>query len=303
MTHAPATRSETLRGIAAMLIAVASFSLMDACLKLLAPHYPPLEISALRGWVSLPAIILWILATGGFGTLLRIRWPLHLLRGVLSVVMLAAFAYAVRRLPLADTYSIFFIAPLLITALAVPMLGEHVGWRHWLAIGAGLCGVMIVLQPSGAGVLTLAGLAVVVSAFCYAGSAITVRVLGRTDSSQAMVFWMLLMLAVFATTLAWPEWTMPQTGHWPALAGIALAGAIGQIAITEAFRRAPASTIAPFEYTALAWGLLFDAIFWRTVPGVRTLIGAGVVIASGLYLIRRERMQSRVPVVADQNAA
>jgi len=130
MTGDTAARSNTLHGIAAMLIAVVSFSLMDVCLKILSPHYPAFEVAALRGWVSLPAIVVWVAASGGVKTLLRVRWPLHLLRGLLSVAMLVTFAYAVRRLPLANTYAIFFIAPLLITALAVPLLGEHVGWRR-----------------------------------------------------------------------------------------------------------------------------------------------------------------------------
>lgn len=151
------------------------------------------------------------------------------------------------------------------------------------------------LRPSGEGVFTTAGLAVVASAFCYASSAITVRLLGRTDSSQAMVFWMLLMLALFSTALVWPDWIMPRREHWPALACIALAGASGQVAITEAFRRAAASAIAPFEYTALAWGLLFDWLFWQTAPSPRMLAGAGVIVASGLYLIHRERVSSHAP--------
>ena len=283
------TSQQNLRGMLAMLLAVASFSLMDAALKVLSPHYPPMQVAALRGWSSLPLVALWVLVDGGPRQLLRVRWPLHLLRGLLSIVMLSAFAYALRTLPLAETYSLFFVAPLIITALAALVLGEPVDWRGWVAILAGFCGTLIVLRPTGAGVLTLAGLCVLVSATGYAISAIAVRVLGRSDTVQAMVFWMLAMTSVFATALAWREWTPILAGHWRVIVLLAVSGAIGQYAITEAFRRAAASRIAPIEYTALVWGIILDRLVWHTLPDAVTLAGAAVIIASGLYLLQRER--------------
>lgn len=284
--------SQNLRGMLSMLLAVASFSLMDASLKTLAPDYPPMQLAALRGLSSLPLITLWALVDGGPRQLLRVRWPLHILRGLLSIVMLATFAYALRTLPLAETYALFFVAPLIITALAALVLHERVDWRGWTAIATGFCGTLIVLRPSGAGVLTLAGLAVLVSASGYAISAIAVRVLGRSDTTQAMVFWMLAMTSVFATTLAWRDWVPIHDGHWRVLGVLGLSGAIGQYAITDAFRRAAASRIAPLEYTALIWGIILDRVLWNTLPDAVTLTGAAVIVASGLYLLRRERVHS-----------
>jgi drug/metabolite transporter (DMT)-like permease len=273
-----------------MLLAVAAFSLMDASMKTLAPHYPPIQITALRGLTSLPLVLLWALVDGGPSQLLRIRWPLHLLRGVLSVVMLVAFVYALQRLPLTEAYSLFFVAPLLITALAVPILGEKVGWRRWTAIVIGLCGTLIVLRPSGGAMLSLGGLAVLVAATGYSLSAITVRVLGRTDSTQSMVFWMLAMLSVFSLLFAWSSWIPLDAVHWKPIAVLGLTGAIGQYGITEAFRRAPASVIAPLEYTALIWGLALDWFLWGTLPDRWMLAGAAVIVACGLYLLRREHV-------------
>jgi drug/metabolite transporter (DMT)-like permease len=281
-----------LRGILSMLLAVASFSVMDACMKTLAPHYPPMQVTALRGLTSLPLVLVWALADGGPMQLVRVRWPLHLLRGVLSVIMLVAFVYGLQSLPLAEAYSLFFVAPLLITALAVPILGEKVGWRRWLAIVVGLCGTIIVLRPSGEGMLSLGGLAVILSAAGYALSAITVRVLGRTDTTQSMVFWMLAMLSVFSLALAWREWIPVDAAHWKPVAMLGVAGAIGQYGITEAFRRAPASVIAPLEYTALIWGLLLDWFVWGTLPDRWMLAGAAVIVVCGLYLLRRERVHA-----------
>jgi drug/metabolite transporter (DMT)-like permease len=279
-----------LRGVLCMVLAVAAFSLMDASMKILAPYYPPVEITALRGLTSLPLVIVWALLDGGPAQLFRIRWPLHVLRGVLSVVMLVAFVYGLKHLPLAETYSLFFVAPLLITMLAVPILGEHVGWRRWAAIVVGLSGTVIVLRPTGSGMFSLGGLAVLVSAACYALSAITVRVLGRTDSTQSMVVWMLAMLSVISLALAWADWVAIDPAHWKPLAVLALTGAIGQWGITEAFRRAPASVVAPLEYTALVWGLALDWFLWDTLPDAWMLTGAGVIVLCGLYLLRGERV-------------
>lgn len=281
---------DNLRGVASMIVAVGALSLMDASLKILAPHYSPLQVASLRGLSTLPLVLAWVAWRGGFGQLLRVRFPLHLARALMGIVMLAAFAYALRYLPLAEAYAIFFVAPLLITALAVPLLGERVDWRRWAAIGIGFAGVLIVLRPTGASALTIPGLAVVLTAVGYALSAITVRVLGRTDSTQSMVFWLMLMVGIGAGLLALPAWRPIQSAHWPAIAGMAVTGSLGQWAITEAFRRGEASVVAPFEYTALAWGIAIDWFVWQTLPTAVTLAGAAVIIASGVYLIRRERV-------------
>ncbi|WP_460823756.1 DMT family transporter [Lysobacter olei] len=283
------------RAVVAMLLAVALFSLMDAGLKGLASHYPPLQVAALRGAASLPLVLAWALATAGVRPLLRVRWSLHLLRGALGVAMMAAFAYALRHMPLSTAYSIFFVAPLLITALSVPFLGEHVGPRRWVAIGIGLLGVLVVLRPTGEGVLSLAGIAVLVAALGYAISAITVRVLARTDSTQAMMVWLLALMAFGAGVMAWPDWVPLRGADLWLIAGVGVAGALGQYAITEAFRLGEASLIAPLEYTALLWGVILDATLWGVLPDRVTWLGAAIIIASGLYLLHRERVRALAP--------
>lgn len=277
------------RAVFMMLAAVGLFSLMDAGLKLLSAHYPPFQVSALRGAASLPFVLLWVAASGAHRSLLRVRWPLHLLRGALGVMMMAAFVYGVRRLPLSTTYALFFVAPLLITALSVPVLGERVGPRRWTAIAIGLFGVLVVLRPTGEGLASLAGLAVLLAAFGYAVSAITVRVLARTDSNAAMVVWLLALLALGALALAWPTWVPLRAEHVWLIAGVGLAGALGQYAITEAFRVGEASMVAPLEYTALLWGVGLDLTLWGVLPDAITWLGAAIIVASGLYLLQRER--------------
>jgi drug/metabolite transporter (DMT)-like permease len=282
---------DTRRALLLMAGAVALFALMDAGLKLLAPHYPPLQVGALRGLSSLPFILVWILATVGPRSLLRARWSLHLLRAVLGIAMMAGFVYGLRTLPLTTAYAITFVAPLLVTAMAVPLLGEKVGPRRWLAIGVGLVGVLVILRPTGEGMLTLGGLAILLAAVCYAASAITVRLLARTDSTQAMVFWLMALMALGSALLVWRDWRPIQPTHLWIIAGVGVAGSLAQVALTEAFRRGEASLVAPLEYTALVWGTLLDVTLWGVLPDGVTWIGAAIIVASGLYLLRRERAQ------------
>ena len=190
----PHTSPARLRWRAAvlMLVAVALFALMDAGLKTLAAHYPPFQVAAIRGASSLPFVLVWALATVGVTPLFRVRWRLHLFRGVMGVLMMATFVSALRTLPLSTAYTIFFVAPLLITALSVPVLGERVGPRRWTAIAVGFVGVMVVLRPTGEGVLTFAGLAVL--HFFWMRS-------GKNDYAEVAVY-----AAILGGLLAWRAW-------------------------------------------------------------------------------------------------
>jgi drug/metabolite transporter (DMT)-like permease len=194
----------------------------------------------------------------------------------------------VSRLPLSTTYSLFFIAPLLITALSGPILGERVGPRRWVAIGIGLIGVLVLLRPSGEGMLSTAALAVLAAALAYAVSAMTVRLLARTDSTQAMMVWLMVMITFGAGALAWSGWVPVRSEDWWLILGLGVAGSLGQYAITEAFRLGEASLIAPLEYTALIWGVILDLSLWGVLPDSITWVGAAIIVASGLYLLRRE---------------
>ncbi|HSM09946.1 MAG TPA: DMT family transporter, partial [Lysobacter sp.] len=187
-------------------------------------------------------------------------------------------------------YTLFFIAPLLVTALSVPLLGERVGPRRWTAIAIGLLGVLVLLRPTGEGMLSLAAVAVLVAALAYSSSAIAVRVLARTDSTQSMMVSLLVMLSVGAGALAVPSWEPLRAVDAWLILGVGVSGAIGQYLITEAFRLGEASLIAPLEYTALLWGVLLDVTLWGVLPDAVTWVGAAIIVASGLYLLRRERI-------------
>lgn len=282
-------KNSAIRGICAMLMAVCLFSLMDAGLKWLSPHYPAIQITAMRALASLPFVLVYILLRRSAKTLFKIRWSLHLLRAVLGISMLALFTFGIRTLPLSEAYSLFFIAPLLITILSVPILREKVGTARWLAIFVGLVGVLIVLRPGMGNLASLASLAILAAAACYSISAISVRILSRTDSSDSMVFWAMTMMAIGAGCIAAPNWHAIEEQHFMVLAGIGITGFFGQVAITAAFQKAEASVVAPFEYSALALGMGLDWLLWKTLPDSIALVGAGIIIASGLYLIRKEK--------------
>lgn len=278
-----------LKAGAAMLLGVGSFAIMDAGVKVLSSGYPPLQVATLRWFSSLPFVLLWIGLRGGFADLLRARFALHATRAAVGIIMAVTWVYGLHHLPLSEAYTIFFVAPLLITAFAALILREHVEWQRWVAIAAGLAAVVIVLRPTGAGVATLPGLAVVICAVGYALSAIIVRIAGRTDSTKNMIFWLMIMTGSGAAVLALPQWRAIEQRHWLVIATVGASGFVGQWGITEGFSMGEASFVAPFEYSALAWGLTLDWVLWRSIPGARAFAGAAVIIASGIYLIRRER--------------
>lgn len=286
-------RANRLRGVLLMLAAVGVFSIMDALMKQLTLRYPPLQVACLRGASSLPFVFLTYLVSGRLRLLRPARWGLHVIRAVLAVLMLWGFLWALARASLADTYAIFMSAPLLVVLAASMLLGEKVDRHLWFAIVVGLAGVIVMLKPGTAGIVSLAGLAALGSALAYALVVVMVRILSRTETTASMVFWYLAMLSLGAGALAAPDWVAIAVSDWPWILAIGLAGWAGQHLITEAFRLAPASVVAPYEYTALLWGAGLDWVVWQALPGARMLVGAGIVVAAGLYLLRREQQAGR----------
>jgi drug/metabolite transporter (DMT)-like permease len=283
------SHDQTMRGVIAMLLAMGSFSLMDVSLKALSAHYPPLQVAALRGLTALPLVLVYVGWQGQLRAVWRIRWPLHLLRGVLSVLMLSLFAHALQTLSLASAYVLFFIAPVLITLLSVPVLGERVGSGSVWAVLLGMAGVWVAMRPGADMWQSAASWAVLAAATCYAVAAVVGRVLTRTDVPASLVFWTTVSLSVGGTALAWPDWVAVNADHAPWLALLAVTGLAGQIFIVDAFRHGRAAVVAPFEYSALAWGVLFDALWWHVWPDGWTWLGATLVIAGGLVLVRSIR--------------
>ncbi len=282
-------RPGRLRAIVSMLTAVVAFSGMDTLLKLLSASYPPLQVTVLRGACSLPFMLVPVLATGGLSSLRPRRLSMHLMRGALSVVVLVGFIIAVHELSLANAYAVFLSAPLIVTALAVPILKERTEAGNWIAIAVGLAGVLVMLHPTVARFASLGALAALVSAVAYALSAVTLRMLTRTETTGSVVVWTIGVMTLIAAVMAAPHWVRIHPQHYLMLAALGALAATGSYLLASAFRGAPASVVAPLEYTALLWGILIDRFLWGVLPSARVCWGGAVVIASGLYLIWRER--------------
>jgi drug/metabolite transporter (DMT)-like permease len=282
-------RSDRLRGVLMMLAAVGAFSVMDALMKVLTLRYPAVQVAFLRGASSLPFVFLTYALTGRLAALRPVRFGLHIVRAAFSVLMLWGFLWALARASLADTYAIYMCAPLLVVLAASFMLGERIVRHVWFAILTGLAGVFVMLRPSVEGFASLAGLATLASALAYAVVVVMVRILARTETTASMVFWYLVLLASGALVIALPGWVAIIAADWPWILAIGLAGWAGQHLITEAFRLAPASVVAPFEYAALVWGVAIDWVVWQRLPGARMLVGSAIVVGAGLYLLHRER--------------
>lgn len=274
-----------------MIAAVFIFAIMDSLLKRLSSHYGPLQMASLRCLSSLVFLIMVMVLQRSWPSLRTASQPwLHVLRAALGIGMLTSFIYAVHRLTLAQTYSLFLAAPLLMTALSVPMHGERVSVRRWVAIAAGLGGVLIILHPWSKGwVSASAAAAAAAATICYSLSALTVRSLGRTHSSLSIVFWNFVLVGCGSGILALAEWRAVPVSDWGWLVGVGISGGLGQFWLTDAFRRAPPAVVAPFEYTSILWAFAIDWLFWSATPSVSLILGAAVVVVSGIYVIWDER--------------
>ncbi len=277
-------------GIALMLAGIAGFSVMDAIIKWLTADYSVAQVVALRSWFGLPLLCLFALYEGGLKTL-RTRRPLvHVGRYLLVLALSFSFFWALSQMKLVDTIAITFAAPIFITALSVPLLKEPVGLHRWVAISVGLCGVLIMLRP-GMGVFQWAALVVLGSVVVYALLMITTRAFKSTESTAALMLYPQLGMSLTGIVLAPFFWVTPSLGDVGLFALAGLFGSVGVMCLTHAFRLGPAAVISPFEYSALIWATLLGFLLWGELPDAITLIGAGIVISSGLYIIYRETVK------------
>jgi drug/metabolite transporter (DMT)-like permease len=288
----PAFAPQPIRGIALALLAFALFTVMDTAVKLLGGRYHVLQVmwfNSAFGWL---VIALITAARGGWGRLRTRRPGLHVARWAISFAGATIVFYAYARLPLADVYAILFTAPLLITALSVPLLGERVGWRRWSAIGVGFTGVLVMLRPGSGAVEPLAALALL-GAVGHALNMIIVRRLGREEAPETFGFYGNI-LSVLAISPA-----LPWLWRTPDLPDLALAAVMGSIAgggfwlLALAMRHAPASIVGSFQYSQMPYAILVGWLLFGTVPDAWTMLGAAVVIASGLYVFQREAALAR----------
>jgi drug/metabolite transporter (DMT)-like permease len=276
-----------LAGITMMLVGIAGFAVMDATIKWLTADYPVPQVIALRSWFGLPFLIMLAMREGGLPALKTHRPLVHLGRYGLVMLLSLSFFWALSAMKLVDAVAIAFAAPIIITALSVPLLREAVGPRRWIAIAVGFCGVLIMLRP-GMGVFQWAALAALGSAVVYALLMVTTRVLKSTESTAALMLYPQLGMSLSGIVMVNFFWVTPTMLDLALFALAGFFGSIGVMCLTHAFRLAPVAAIAPFEYTALVWATLLGFLVWGELPDGITLVGGSIVIASGLYILYRE---------------
>jgi len=262
----------------------------DAIAKWLTAHYAPLQIVFMRNLFAAPMILAVVLTFGGWTALRTRHLRVHALRGLLLVCGAWAFFLALRTLPLAEATALFFAAPIFITALSVPLLGESVGWRRWTAVIVGFVGVLIIVRP-GASAFQPASLLVVATASLYALAMISTRWIDRSEGIWTMMFYVVLFPMLFSGVAVSVQWQTPALSHLPIIAAQAVFGALGMTLISQSFRLAPAAIVAPFDYTALVWASLLGWLLWGEIPVIWTYAGAAVIVASGIYIVFRETMK------------
>ncbi|MCO7226028.1 DMT family transporter [Pleionea sp. CnH1-48] len=288
------------KGMILMVVAVFFFSFMDILIKWLSAHYSSYQVAFFRGLMSLPFVLLWIMSKDAWKELKTQRLSLHLMRGGLSVLFFVCVVIGLRELTVANAYAIFFSAPLLVAVLSIFWLNEKVGIHRWASIVVGLVGVFIALNPGDGPIFTLGTVACLLSVVGYSIVVIMLKKMTETESDFSMIFYFLVSLSVGCGLLAITDWRPIVFDHWPYLLGLGFTGALGQYFITRAFVYAPASVLAPLDYTALIWGALMAYWIWSELPVANVWIGATIIILSGLYLMYRESKQHK-KIETDKN--
>lgn len=283
MTRLPVHISAALLGLAAYAI----FSTHDVIVKILGETYSPIQILFFSALLGFPLIALYLV--GGSGPH-RLR-PVHpwwvALRSVSAAIAALSAFYAFSVLPLSQAYAFIFATPLLITVLAVPMLGETIRRRRGIAVLAGLCGVLVVLRP-GATPLELGHMAAMMAAVAGAFNAIVVRKIGRDENVVVMVlypFFANLLIAGMALPFVYVAVELEHLGMFAVISALVLAA---MAVLVVAYGKGPALVVAPMQYSQLLWGTLYGAVLFGERPDWPTYLGAAIIVVSGIYILKRE---------------
>jgi len=300
-------RSPNFIGASCAILAVFLFSANDTIIKFLSDDYALHQVVLIRSIIGLLIVMAVIMPlSGGWSVVRTNRLGMHMLRGCAVVFANMAFFLGLAALPLAEAVAIFFISPTVITIFSVIFLGEYVGPRRWAAIGVGLLGVLIVVRP-GTDAFQIASLLPIAAAVGYAFIHIIARRIGDTESAATMTFYIQVMFILICLMIglvigdgrfggqsdpslafmfrAW-RWPDAADAHLFVLIGIGIAGA-GYL-ISQAYRVAEAGFVAPFEYLALPIGIFWGVVVFGDYPDATTLLGAALIIGSGIFNIWRE---------------
>jgi drug/metabolite transporter (DMT)-like permease len=286
-----------VKAVSFKLASTLMFTVMGVQVRYLGGAYPEGQVAFFRSMFALIPILIVFGWRGQLKGALRTQRPSdHLLRGVFSVVGTFCTFAALARIPIADFTAIAFVAPLITVVFAAVFLKEHVHAYRWSAVAFGFGGVILMLTPYARdhGALTtsmaIGLLFALTNAFTAGGASIQIRRLTATETTSSIVIFMTLLVLLVSLLTAPFGWLMPSTWQDVAiLAGIGIAGGLGQIFFTDSYRFAPASFLAPFDYTAMLWAFMLGYWFFGEVPTAYVVCGAVVVASAGIFVILRER--------------
>jgi drug/metabolite transporter (DMT)-like permease len=288
----PATR--TAAGIGLTILAIGLFTVMDAIGKVLMVRYPVPQVVWARYFFQLSWMLLLIPHVGVTGLVRTSRLGMNIVRGLLLGISTIFMFASISFVPLADAYTITFIAPLLVTVFSIPLLGEQVGWRRWSAVFIGFVGVLIVIRP-GFGMAHWALALPLVPAVGFALYQILTRKVSGTpgETAFAMLFHLAWVGTAMLTAVVPFFWQAIAPLDWLPMVAMGGLGGLGHLILIRALTIAPASLLAPFAYTQIAWALLLGYLVFGDVPDVWMLAGGAVIVASGLYVFYREAVLGR----------
>jgi drug/metabolite transporter (DMT)-like permease len=281
-------RNAPVQAILLWCLAALLFTTQGAALKWLSSGYHFSEILFVRSLVVVGATTFLLARGPGIGAPFRTRkLSLHFARFVCFSAALICFIEAAKRISLTDTIAVSFAAPLMMTALAVPLLGEKIGPRRWTAVVLGLGGVMVIANPS-TGIFQVAALWALGSALSYAFAIIVTRKLTGTDPTVVIVWTLNAFYLVFMPFFIPFTWVVPDWADLGLMLFCGLIVLVAQLVAVHACRLAPPQVLAPFDYTAMFWAVGLDIVIWHTLPSMTVIAGAAILIMSGIYILYRE---------------
>jgi S-adenosylmethionine uptake transporter len=277
-----------LRGALLSLAAFGAYATHDVVVKVLGDTYTSFQIMFFSGLMGFPLVMMMLMGDRRDGTLIPRHPWWSALRSVSAVATGVMGFFAFSQLPLATCYAIFFAMPLLITLMAIPMLGEKVGIRRGIAVIAGLVGVIIVLRPGGGEGFSIGHLAAIGAAVTGALTSVIVRKIGSDERSVVLMLYP-MMLTFFALGAVMPFVYVPMPVEDLGLTAVmAFLGMLGALGIIAAYRAAPAVIVAPMQYSQIIWAALYGWLFFDETVDLMTALGSAVIIASGIYIVLRE---------------
>jgi len=283
-----------IRGILLMCTAAMLFPVMNGFAKVLIQHYHPTQIVWARNASHLVFLLVLFVPKVGLVRLMRCNRPwaqasISLLLLVSTAMMFVALGF----IPLANASAIIFTAPLIVTLLSVVLLKERVGLARWLAVLAGFAGMLIVMRP-GSALFHWAAFLVLGSATTYATYQIVMRRIAGFDTPETTAVYSVVLSTILMSIVVPFFWKTPETlVHLGMFCGMGIIGGIGHYCIAHAMALAPASTISPFNYAQILGAIIFDYLVFATFPDLWTWVGAGIIAASGIYLLLREARGAR----------